>query len=118
MRRDATDAEARLWRLLRNRQLGGWKFRRQHPAGPFVLDFYCHEAKLAIEVDGAGHHAGQRRRVKDAARTRALEAEGIRVLRFWDGEVIGNIEGAAAKIWGALTPALSQRERAKPTAKT
>ncbi|MBI3024998.1 MAG: endonuclease domain-containing protein [Candidatus Tectomicrobia bacterium] len=129
MRRDATDAEARLWRLLRNRQLGGWKFRRQHAAGPFFLDFYCHEAKIAIELDGGGH-AAQPQRAKDAARTRALTAEGIRVLRFWDSEVSGNIEGVAARIWDALTPgtpsgeplgdpapALSRRERAKPATK-
>jgi very-short-patch-repair endonuclease len=116
MRRDATSTETRLWRLLKNRQLGGWKFRRQHPVGPFVLDFYCHEAKLAIEVDGGGHKA-QPQRARDAARTRALNAENIRILRFWDSEVTSDMEGVAARIWDALTPALSQRERAKPTAK-
>jgi very-short-patch-repair endonuclease len=94
--------------------LDGWKFRRQHAVGPFILDFYCHEAKLAVEVDG-GIHAKDAQRRKDVARSQALTAEGVRVLRFWDGEILRDIESVAARIWIALTPTLSQRERVHRT---
>ena len=110
MRTDATDAEVRLWRRLRNRQLDGVKFRRQHPVGPYIVDFYCHEANLAIELDGSGHQdPGQ----ADYDRTRSAELQsmGITVIRFWNLEVRDNIEGVIAAIRQSLTPALSQRER-------
>jgi very-short-patch-repair endonuclease len=109
LRGDCTDAEMLLWRLLRNRRLGGFKFRRQHPVGRFVLDFYCDVAKLAVELDGGGHaETGQRRR--DTDRAEALAGEGIRVLRFWNNEVLDNTEGVLRAIWDALhslTPAPS-----------
>jgi len=87
LRRDSTDAEKTLWRLLRARQLNGVKFRRQHPIGPYIVDFVCLEQHLVIELDG-GQHA-----LDSPARTRFLESEGYRVLRFWNNEVLANPEG-------------------------
>ena len=81
MRREMTPAERRLWRALRDRQLGGYKFRRQHPVGTFVLDFSCPEAKLAVEVDGTVHN-DRDQTLKDAARTEVLNNFGITVLRI------------------------------------
>jgi len=72
-----TDAERALWKAIKGRQLEGLKFRRQHPAGPYILDFFCEQLLLAIEVDG-----GQHSEETDAVRTAWLESEGIRVLRF------------------------------------
>ncbi len=77
----ATDAEALLWALLRRRQLGGAKFRRQHQFGSYILDFYCNEARLAVEVDG-GQHSGPEGVVQDGARTEFLQSCGVNVLRF------------------------------------
>ena len=85
LRRNATDAERKLWHLLRDRRLGGIKFRRQHPRGPYTLDFYCAEAALVIEVDGSQH---AERVEHDARRTEYLEAEGLQVLRFWNRDVL------------------------------
>ncbi|MDA1001568.1 MAG: endonuclease domain-containing protein [bacterium] len=100
LRSAPTEAEKKLWEHLRRKQLGV-HFRRQHPVGPFVLDFYCHEAKLAVELDGGGHaEAGQA--AHDAGRSRALADEGIRVLRFWNSDVMGNIEGVLGAIQNAL----------------
>lgn len=89
LRRTDADAEMRLWHALRSRQLTGWKFRRQHPVGPFVADFVYLAAGLVIEVDGA-HHAEQR--AKDDARTRFIESKGFRVMRFVDGQVLNELE--------------------------
>ncbi len=91
LRRNLTDAEAFLWRLLRRGQLAGLKFRRQHAADPYVLDFYCHAARLGVELDG-GQHNEDEPRSRDARRTAALEAQGIRVLRFWNHEVLQDTE--------------------------
>jgi len=93
-----TDAERRLWFLLRARQLNGHKFRRQHPVGSFVLDFACLEQKLAVEVDG-GQHADSE---QDQRRTAWLEAQGWRVIRFWNNDVLSNPEGVAARLVEAL----------------
>jgi very-short-patch-repair endonuclease len=116
LRRSATNAEALLWLLLRARQIAGAKFRRQHQFGRFILDFYCHEAKLAIELDGA-HHSSRPARAADAARSAYLESRGIRVVRFANDEVLDRTEGVITRIWNAvtLTPALSQWEREPET---
>jgi very-short-patch-repair endonuclease len=81
------------------RQFLGHRFRRQHPVGNYVVDFVCMESRLAIEIDGGQHAetAGS-----DALRTHNLEAEGYRVLRFWNNDVMQNIEGVKAEIWRAL----------------
>ena len=100
-RQRATDAESLMWKLLRNRQLGGVKFRRQHPVGKFILDFYSEACRLAIELDGGGHAKPSQARY-DADRTQALEAEGIRVLRFWNNEMLSNPEGVMERILEAV----------------
>jgi len=89
LRRDATQAEAKLWRHLRARGVNGHKFVRQEPIGPFVVDFVCREHRLVIEVDGGQHATGTR----DTARDAWLSAQGYRVLRFWNNDVLGNING-------------------------
>jgi very-short-patch-repair endonuclease len=101
LRINATDAEALLWKLLRSRQLGSVKFRRQHPAEGFILDFYCPEARLGIELDGGGH-AKPGQAGDDAHRTDVLAQTGIRVLRFWNTEVMEDPEAVLAVIWEAV----------------
>jgi len=81
LRRDGTDAEAALWVHLRAKRLGGFKFRRQHPCGPYILDFYCARAQLAIELDG-GQHFEPYAEAYDQRRTSFLRRRGIRVVRF------------------------------------
>jgi len=99
MRRQPTDAEKRMWGLLRSRRLAHLKFRRQHPIGPYVADFACFMAKLIIEIDG-GQHAG--RAAYDEMRRVELERQGWRVLRFWNPDVMTNPEGVAETILAAL----------------
>jgi very-short-patch-repair endonuclease len=82
-RNASTDAENRLWHDLRARRLGGFKFRRQHPLPPYVVDFYCDELKLVIELDGSQHDEES-----DLTRTLALQHRGLRVLRFWNNQVL------------------------------
>jgi adenine-specific DNA-methyltransferase len=107
-RKNATDAENALWKLLRARRLSGAKFRRQHPFGRYILDFYSVEARLAIEVDG-GQHLSPDGVERDAARTRFLRARRIRVLRFTDREVLLEPDGVIASIERvlAMTPRTS-----------
>jgi very-short-patch-repair endonuclease len=81
LRRNATRPEQRLWLHLRSAQIGGFSFRRQHPVGPYVLDFYCPALKLAIELDG-DQHGSDGGLARDAARSRFLQTKGIRVIRF------------------------------------
>ncbi|PWC40678.1 DUF559 domain-containing protein [Azospirillum sp. TSO22-1] len=95
LRRDPTPAERALWHLLRARQVGGWKFRRQHPGPPYVLDFACLEAHAAVECDGEGHANTVRR---DSQRAEYLTAQGWRILRFWNHEVLENPMGVAETI--------------------
>jgi len=108
LRQGATDAESLLWSLLRNRQLEDYKFRRQHPIGSYILDFYCHEAKLAIELDD-GHHAETQQAQYDAERAANLEAEGIRVLRFWNNQALTKTEVVLETILAALPPSPNGR---------
>ena len=88
LRRASTDAEAKLWRYLRNRRLDGAKFVRQFPIGPYVADFACRDLRLAIELDG-----GQHNDMVDAPRTEVIEGFGYRIIRFWNNEVFENLEG-------------------------
>ena len=99
LRNNATDAERRLWRYVRSRQLGGFKFSRQIAVGPFVCDFVCRERGLVIELDG-GQHAD--RTSSDQRRTRFLEDEGLTVLRFWNNEVLQNTDGVLQMILAKL----------------
>jgi adenine-specific DNA-methyltransferase len=100
LRRDQTDAEQRLWAKLRDRQLGSAKFRRQHPIGPFVADFCCPQRKLVVELDGGQHKDDV---VADEKRSRFLEAQGYRVLRFWNHDVLANTNGVLERIGDALS---------------
>ncbi|RII29771.1 MAG: hypothetical protein CXR30_10685 [Geobacter sp.] len=102
LRARLTDAEQLLWYLLRNRSFCGYKFRRQHPAGRYILDFYCHEKLLAIELDGGGHGA-EEQRLYDAERTKELEGAGINVLRFWNNQVLAETESVLMSLFMALT---------------
>ena len=102
LRREATDAEGRLWKLLRGRQLAGHKFRRQHEFGGFVLDFFCADAHLAIEVDG-GQHFSEEGAARDHERTQFLEANGIRVLRFTNTEILSELGAVGEAILRELT---------------
>jgi very-short-patch-repair endonuclease len=94
-----TDAERRLWSALRHRRLENYKFRHQHPIGPFVLDFACIEHRLAVEADG-GQHADN---ADDVRRTKWLESQGWRVLRFWNNDILANPSGVVDVILRALT---------------
>jgi len=99
LRKRMTDAEQRLWRALRRKQLANFKFRRQHPFGDYIIDFVCLEAMLAIEVDGGQH--GERN-LEDAARTEHLKRAGFRVLRFWNNDVLRDSDAVTEAIWSAL----------------
>lgn len=96
LRRNATDAEQRLWHHLRDRRLGGFKFRRQATIGPFIADFACVELKLIVEADG-GQHGGP----GDAERTRQLEALGWTIVRFWNNDILANTDGVLGSIMRA-----------------
>jgi very-short-patch-repair endonuclease len=89
LRTTMTDAERRLWSVLRSRRLQGYKFRRQRPIGPFIVDFACIEHRLVVEADGGQHLEND----YDARRTAWLEARGWRVLRFWNNDILANTEG-------------------------
>jgi type I restriction enzyme M protein len=101
LRKNQTDAERLLWNLLRDRQLGGFKFRRQKPLGKYILDFYCAQKKLAIELDGLGHAENDQIKY-DEIRTAYLESAGVQVLRFWNHQVLQETEDILFKIWEAL----------------
>jgi len=87
LRTNATDAERLLWQRLRSRQLAGYKFRRQHPIGPYFADFACVEARLVVELDG-GQHVTPEGLLSDERRSAALAAQGYVVLRFWNHDVL------------------------------
>jgi very-short-patch-repair endonuclease len=100
LRQRMTPAERRLWRALRGHKLGGLQFRRQHPVGTFILDFYCPAAKLVVELDG-GVHSQQLEH--DQARTEQLNAFGYRVIRFRNSEVFTNLDSVLGRIRLAAT---------------
>jgi very-short-patch-repair endonuclease len=94
LRRNQTEAEERLWNELRGRRLAAAKFVRQYQIGEFIADFACRSLRLAIELDGGRHSENER----DAARTRVVEAYGYRVIRFWNNEVLENMDGVLQAI--------------------
>ena len=100
LRREATPEETLLWSRLRGEQLGV-KFRRQQPLGFYIADFVCFECALVIELDG-GQHAEETARAYDAVRTEYLEGREFRVLRFWNNEISGNLEGVLFRILEAI----------------
>ncbi|WP_395732132.1 endonuclease domain-containing protein [Prosthecobacter sp.] len=98
LRQDATDPEALLWACLRNRRVNKRKFRRQHPRVPYVLDFYCADLKLAIELDGGQHNTTEGKQ-HDKAREAFLRSQGIETLRFTNDEMMQNTDGVMNVIW-------------------
>ena len=98
LRHDGNNAERQVWRLLRDRRLGGLKFRRQHVLGKYIVDFVCLSARLVIEIDGDTHEIPE----ADARRTAALEQMGYRVIRFWNSYVYDPESAAADMILDAL----------------
>ena len=99
LRRDATDAERRLWSALRDRRLRGYRFCRQHPIGDFIVDFACTKHSLIVEADG-GQHADSE---ADSRRTAWLESEGWKVLRFWNNDALSNTDGVVQTILRELS---------------
>ncbi len=98
LRHNASEAEIRLWAALRGRRLAGYKFRRQHPIGPFIVDFVCTKHRLVVEADGGQHNEN----AADDARTKWLTRGGWRVLRFWNNDILANTEGVIETILAAL----------------
>lgn len=107
LRKNMTDAEQLLWLCLRRKQLGGFRFRRQHPFEQYVLDFFCCEARLTVELDG-GQHNEPDMRLRDEERTAFLKHHGIEVVRFWNNEVFSNLDGVLQPIYDLL------RQKAPP----
>ncbi|MGH6653264.1 MAG: endonuclease domain-containing protein [Sphingopyxis sp.] len=99
LRNQATPAERALWAQLSNRRIAGIRFNRQFPIGPFICDFVSRSAKLVIEVDGGQHAVDVE---KDQSRTAYLEAQGYRVIRFWNNDVLDRIEGVVSEIEAVL----------------
>jgi len=106
LRRNQTDAERALWAKVRNKQFFGMKFFRQFSIGPYILDFYCPTMKLAVELDGGQHNRSDNREY-DAARSEYLKAQGIDVMRFWNHEVLLDIQGVLSKLALKVTPVYS-----------
>jgi very-short-patch-repair endonuclease len=109
-----SDAEQKLWRSLRRDQIGGLSFRRQHAVGPYVLDFYCPAIRLAIEVDGGQHNLTHERR-RDQARTEWLQKKGIHLIRFWNNDVFGNLDGVLSEIVRVSEALCARRGDPHPT---
>ena len=94
LRRSGTDAERLFWSKVRNRQVDGLKFKRQMPVGDFIADFCCAELKVIVELDGGQHQNNS----SDVRRTEVLERLGFRVVRFWNNDVLGNVEGVVDQL--------------------
>jgi len=103
LRKNQTDAEIRLWRHLRGKQVEGLRFRRQHPIGRYIVDFVCLEKRLVLELDG-GQHGEEEGQIKDNERDHWLRTEGYQVLRFWNNDVLTNLEGVMEMIRANVLP--------------
>jgi very-short-patch-repair endonuclease len=103
LRRNQTETEKALWAYLRNRQFYGIRFFRQYSIGPYILDFYCPTMKLAVELDG-GQHNQYENREYDATRSEYLKAQGIDVMRFWNNEVLLDIQSVLSELTLKVTP--------------
>lgn len=102
LRKHQTDAEKVIWNLVRNKQILGLKFFRQYSVGNYILDFFCTEVRLAIEIDG-GQHAEPLNQIVDNERTQYLREQNITVIRFWNNEVLQNTEGVYETIYKTLS---------------
>ena len=111
MRKEPSGPEAKLWYFMKGKNLGGFRFRRQHPIDRFIVDFYCHETKLVVELDG-NSHAEQRE--YDAIRTAWLESKGYTVIRFWNNQVVQDTESVLQLIL-AKCEELSDEPRPSPS---
>ena len=100
LRSNQTDAEQRLWYHLRRRQVNGWRFRRQHPIPPYIVDFACVEAKLIVEADGSQHATA----TNDPIRDQRLRDAGWRILRFWNPDILRQTSDVMETIAAALGP--------------
>jgi very-short-patch-repair endonuclease len=108
LRRNQTDAERKLWFHLRNRQLAGVKFNRQIPIGKYIADFISYENNLIIEIDG-GQHNDDSQKQRDIERSKWLKMKGYKVLRFWNNDILNNLDDVLESIHLTLT--LSSKER-------
>lgn len=106
LRANQTDAETKLWHRIRNRQISGFKFVRQEPIGRYICDFVCREQCLVVEVDGGQHLESKRDEVRD----RYLAEQGYRVMRFWNNDVLSNIDGVLLVLDEALREAARQSD--------
>ena len=102
IRHTATDAENLMWQLFRNKRFMNLKFRRQHVIAPYIVDFFCHELGLVIELDGSQHGTDDAVEY-DAERTQFLEALGLKVVRYWNHEVLGNTEVVLEDLWSVCS---------------
>jgi UDP-N-acetylmuramyl tripeptide synthase/very-short-patch-repair endonuclease len=107
LRNESTDPEQLIWSFLRDRRLQGQKFRRQEILGPYVLDFYCHELKLAIELDG-GQHNNAEHAIRDQRRDAFLLEKGIRTLRYWNDDVLTRTETVLEDIWSQVSARMQE----------
>jgi very-short-patch-repair endonuclease len=112
LRQRMTDAERLLWRHLRNREIGGWKFRRQYPVGPYIVDFICPEKNLVIEVDGGQHAENEE---LDLQRSAYLNKMGYRVFRFWNNEVLQETEAVLETIFAILADPAKNSPSPRPS---
>jgi very-short-patch-repair endonuclease len=103
LRQNQTEAEKAFWAQVRNRQFRGMRFFRQYSIGPYILDFYCPALKIAIELDG-GQHTQDERREYDVNRTEYLKTRGIRVVRYWNHDVLRNIDDVVKSLEKEVTP--------------
>lgn len=101
LRKNATDAEQFLWQILRARRFAGYKFRRQHPIAHYFVDFYCHELGLVVELDG-GQHANEENRGNDEQRTACLNTLGLKVIRYWNHDVLNESEALLTHLWQSI----------------
>jgi very-short-patch-repair endonuclease len=108
MRKEAAPAEEKLWKLLRGRQLDGFKFRRQHRIGNYIADFYCHEVRLVVELDGDSHGDPQAE-AYDSRRTKKIERDGCRVIRFVNDDVFKFTDEVLEEIWQLCDARRSER---------
>ena len=113
LRKNQTDAERKLWTIVRNRQLFGIKFRRQFPVGRYILDFYAPEYKLGIEADG-GQHYEDKGKKQDGLRTRELSKYGVKIVRFSDLDILNNIDGVYEIIHGVIESKKSNSPHLNP----
>ena len=108
LRRRSNLAERRLWKILRDRRFSKFKFRRQYPCGPYFLDFYCVEARVALELDGATHGT-EEARGRDTVRDRFLESRSITVVRFWNHQLVTEPGAVRSVVWRTL---MERKDRA------